>query len=251
VRRAGRSVVLTVTLACLAAGTSGCGAHEDHLSVLAAASLTGTFTELGTVFEKEHPGVDVRLSFDSSATLARQVVEGAPADVLATADEQTMQGVVAAGGTAEPPHVFATNHLVLVVPAGNPAHVRTMSDLARPDVAYVVCVPSAPCGHVAATALARANVEAPAASEETDVKAVLSKVTLGEADAGLVYTTDALEAGAAVRTFEIPGSRAASTSYDVAALADAGSSELAQEWVALVLSDRGRRILSDAGFGPP
>jgi molybdate transport system substrate-binding protein len=245
-------LVLTLTLGCLAAGTSGCTTtQDDKLNVLAASSLTGTFTELGTVFEKEHPGVDVRLSFDSSATLASQVVEGAPADVLATADEQTMHTVVAAGATAERPHVFATNHLVLVVPTGNPAHVRTLGDLARPGVSYVMCVPSAPCGHVAATVLDRANIEAPAASEETDVKAVLSKVTLGEADAGLVYATDALAAGTSVRTIQIPGSKAASTSYDVAALTDTGSSELAKEWVDLVLSDRGRRLLTDAGFGPP
>ena len=232
------------------AGCSG-GSSDDQLNVLAAASLTGTFTALEHTFEQDHPGVDVRLSFDSSATLAQQVVEGAPADVLATADERTMDSVVAAGGTDGAPEIFASNHLVLVVPADNPAHVRAVGDLARAGVDYVVCVPSAPCGNVAAAVLAQAGITAAAASEETDVKAVLSKVELREADAGLVYATDAVDAGDAVRAFEIPGSTQASTRYPVAALKDAGSPDLARAWVDLVLSGRGQRVLADAGFGPP
>lgn len=246
-----RAAALAVALGCLAAATTGCSTDGEELTVLAAASLTGSFTELEQVFHEDHPDVDVRLSFDSSATLARQVVEGAPADVLATADERTMRSVVAAGATAGPPHDFASNHLVLVVPADNPAHVRRLADLSGPDVAYVVCVPAAPCGHVAATVLEEAGVDVPAASEETDVKAVLSKVVLGEADAGLVYATDALEAGDAVRSFEIPDATSTSTRYAVAALAGADSPVLARDWIDLLLSDRGRRVLADAGFGPP
>jgi molybdate transport system substrate-binding protein len=242
-----------LALAMVLVSGAGCSSDSgnEELTVLAAASLTGTFTELEQAFVEDHPGVDVRLSFDSSATLAQQVVGGAPADVLATADERTMQSVVDADGTDGSPDVFASNHLVLVVPAENPAHVASVDDLARPGVDYVVCVPSAPCGDVAATVLDRAGIDAPAASEETDVKAVLSKVELGEADAGLVYATDAVDAGDAVRAFEIPGSRQASTSYLVAALKDAGSPDLARAWVDLVLSDRGQRVLADAGFGPP
>jgi molybdate transport system substrate-binding protein len=244
-------------LAVLAAGAgcggsgSGSGGGDQELTVLAAASLTGTFTELQQVFVEDHPGVDVRLSVDSSATLAQQVVQGAPADVLATADERPMDTVVRAGGVAGSPDAFATNHLVLVVPADNPAGVRSVDDLSRPGVDYVVCVPSAPCGDVAATVLDEAGITAPAASEETDVKAVLSKVQLGEADAGLVYATDAAAAGDSVRSFDIPGSQDSSTRYLVAALDEAGAPDLARAWVALVLSDRGQRILADAGFGPP
>jgi molybdate transport system substrate-binding protein len=245
--------VLGLALATVLVSGAGCssGSGDDTLTVLAAASLTGTFTELEKVFVADHPGVEVRLSFDSSATLAQQVVEGAPADVLATADERTMDSVVKAGGTDGSPDAFASNHLVLVVPAQNPANVRSVDDLARPGVDYVVCVPSAPCGDVAATVLDQAGIDAPAASEETDVKAVLSKVELGEADAGLVYATDAADAGDSVRAYEIPGARSTSTRYLVAALKDAGSPDLARAWVELVLSDRGQRVLSDVGFGPP
>ncbi len=251
-RPARRYGALGVALLAVLVSGAGCGGGpSDQLTVLAAASLTGTFTDLEHAFVEDHPGVDVRLSFDSSATLAQQVVQGAPADVLATADERTMDSVVAAGGTDATPDVFASNHLVLVVPADNPARVRSVDDLSRPGVDYVVCVPSAPCGNVAATVLDEAGVSAPAASEETDVKAVLSKVELGEADAGLVYATDAVDAGDSVRSFEISGAPATSTHYVVAALKDAGSPDLARAWVDLVLSDRGQRILADAGFGPP
>ncbi|MGN6577363.1 MAG: molybdate ABC transporter substrate-binding protein [Nocardioides sp.] len=249
-RRYGAVALALATVLVSGAGCSS-GSGDQELTVLAAASLTGTFTRLEQAFVADHPGVDVRLSFDSSATLAQQVVEGAPADVLATADERTMQTVVDAGGTDGPPDAFASNHLVLVVPAENPAQVRSVDDLARPGVDYVVCVPSAPCGDVAATVLDQSGIDAPAASEETDVKAVLSKVELGEADAGLVYATDAADAGDAVHSFEIPGSRATSTRYLVAALKDAGSPDLARAWVDLVRSDRGQQVLADAGFGPP
>lgn len=248
-----RYAVTAALLLALGTATAGCsgGGDDESLTVLAAASLSGTFTELEKVFHEEHPGVDVRLSFDSSATLAGQVVEGAPADVLATADEQTMESAVAAGATDGRPSAFASNRLVLVVPSDNPARIRSLSDLERKGVDYVVCVPSAPCGHIAVAALAEAGVQAPAASEEADVKAVLSKVTLGEADAGLVYETDALDAGEAVRSFEISSSPATTTRYFVAALQDAGNPELAQEWVDLVMSRRGQKVLADAGFGRP
>jgi molybdate transport system substrate-binding protein len=245
------AAVLVLTLGAGAAGCGGGGASDDSLTVLAAASLSGTFTDLEQVFREEHPGVDVRLSFDSSATLAGQVAQGAPADVLATADEVTMESAVAAGATDERPTAFASNRLVLVVPDDNPAGIDSVSDLDTKDVDYVVCVPSAPCGHIAAAVLDEAGIDAPAASEEADVKAVLSKVMLGEADAGLVYATDALDAGSSVRTLEVSSSPATTTRYFIAALRDAADPGLAQDWVDLVMSRRGRRILGDAGFGSP
>lgn len=249
-----RGAAWATVLATLAVALTGCSGSADDdgtLTVLAAASLSGPFSDLEKIFRDEHPGVDVRLSFDSSATLARQVAEGAPADVLATADEQTMESAVAAGATEGRPTAFASNRLVLVVPDDNPAGIRRFSDLRRDAVDYVVCVPSAPCGRIAATALDRAGIDAPAASEETDVKAVLSKVILGEADAGLVYASDAHEAGESVRELEISASPATSTRYFVAAVRDAASPELARDWVDLVLSDRGQRVLRDAWFGEP
>jgi molybdate transport system substrate-binding protein len=143
------SLVATLALAgCGGSGASGDGSGQETgtLTVLAAASLTETFTTLAKDFEAAHPGVQVRLAFDSSATLAEQVTQGAPADVLATADERTMQTVVAAGGTAGDPRLFATNHLQMVVPRDNPAGLKAFSDLEKPGVKYVVCVDSAPCG---------------------------------------------------------------------------------------------------------
>lgn len=250
-----RYAVAAALVLALGAATTGCGGgaggDDESLTVLAAASLSGTFAELEQAFHEQHPGVDVRLSFDSSATLAGQIVEGAPADVLATADEQTMESVVAAGATDGRPTSFASNRLVLVVPDDNPARIHSVADLGAEGVDYVVCVPSAPCGHVAVAALDEAGIDAPAVSEEADVKAVLNKVLLGEADAGLVYATDALDAGESVRTFEISSSPATTTRYFVAALRDAASPELARDWVELVLSKRGQQVLDDAGFGRP
>ena len=245
------AVAAALVLALGAAGAGCSSGDDDSLTVLAAASLSGSFAELEQMFLEDHPDVDVLMAFDSSATLAGQVVEGAPADVLATADEQTMESAVAAGATDGRPTAFASNHLVLVVPDDNPAGIRSVSDLDHKGVDYVVCVPSAPCGHIAVAALDEAGIDSPAASEEADVKAVLSKVVLGEADAGLVYATDALEAGSDVRTIEISTSPATSTRYFVAALRDAADPGLARDWVDLLMSERGQKVMTDAGFGSP
>jgi molybdate transport system substrate-binding protein len=233
---------------------AGCGSDDGDggsrtVTVLAAASLTETFTALADDFEADHDGVTVRLAFDSSATLAEQAVGGAPADVLATADTTTMTS--ATDALAADPEVFATNTMVLVTPADNPAGVRSYDDLASGDVTYVVCVDTAPCGKVAAALRASTGLDAEPASLEVDVKAVLAKVVSGEADAGLVYASDAVAAGDDVQTFEIPGADAQVTTYPIAPLDQAQDADLAQEFVDLVLSDAGRQVLEDAGFGAP
>jgi molybdate transport system substrate-binding protein len=230
---------------------AGCGGGGDTtITVLAAASLTGTFTQLADDFERDHDGVRVRLAFDSSATLAQQALDGAPADVLATADTATMDS--ASEALANDPELFATNTMVLVTPADDPAGITGFADVVSdPDLTYVACVETAPCGKVAAALLADNDVTTHPASLEVDVKAVLAKVTSGEADAGLVYATDAVAAGDTVRTFQVPHADEEVTSYPVAALRQSGDPDLAQEFVDLVLSDRGRRLLADAGFGPP
>ena len=237
------------------ASSGGSGGSSDKetgtLNVLAAASLTETFTSLAKDFEADHPGVTVKLAFDSSATLAEQVTQGAPADVLATADEATMQTVVDAGGTEGDPQLFATNHQQMVVPKDNPANIQQFSDLEKPGVKYVVCVDTAPCGKLAAKVLAATGIKAEPASEEVDVKAVLSKVELGEADAGLVYATDAVAGGDKVKPVDIPTSNENLNSYPIAALADAKKPELAKEWVDLVTGTQGQQALADAGFGKP
>jgi molybdate transport system substrate-binding protein len=219
------------------------------VTVLAAASLTETFGTLATTFESEHPGVHVRLAFGSSATLAGQVVQGAPADVLATADRRTMDTATRAGATAEPAASFATNSLVLVVPRANPAHIQGIQGLAGST--YVACVESAPCGALARTLLAANHVTTRPSSLEVDVKAVLNKVALDEADAGLVYGTDARAADGKVRALPIPGSSRAVTSYLIAPLVQSRQPRLAHEWTRFVLSARGQHVLARAGFGPP
>ncbi len=230
----------------------GAGSGETGtLTVLGAASLTGTFTTLAHDFEAAHPGVRVRLAFDSSATLADQVNQGAPADVLATADQSTMSTVVDHKGTAGAPRLFATNHLQLVVPRRNPAHLTRFADLSKPGVRYVVCVATAPCGKLAASVLQATGLTAKPASEEVDVKAVLSKVQLDEADAGLVYATDAVSGGAKVTAIDIPTAGQNLTSYPIAVLKEATQPTLATAFVDLVLSGRGRTVLADAGFGKP
>lgn len=228
----------------------GCGeADGDTLTVLAAASLTEPFEELAGRFEAEHPGVEVELAFDSSATLAQQAVEGAPADVLATADTATMDS--ASDALAAGPAAFATNTMVLVTPAGNPAGVTAVSDLQSGDAAYVVCVETAPCGKVAQELLASNAITVAPVSLEVDVKAVLAKVTSDEADAGLVYASDAVSAGDRVERFEVAGADERPTTYSIARLQQAGDPGLAQDFVDLVLASEGQDVMAAAGFAGP
>lgn len=238
-----------VVLALLALGAcTDTGDGDQTLRVLAAASLTGSFDELAEMFEAEHPGVEVQAVYDSSATLATQVSEGAPADVLATADLETMQKVLDAGD-ADASTSFAGNTAVLVTPAGHPSGLDTFDDL--DGSRYVVCVEAAPCGKVAATLLERNGVRTAPVSFEDNVKAVLQKVISNEADAGIVYRTDALAAGDDVLTMPIPGAADVVTEYAIAVVEQSENVELAQEFVDLLVSDKGQRVLRRAGFQAP
>jgi molybdate transport system substrate-binding protein len=237
-------------VASLLAGCGGSsGSDHETITVLAASSLTGTFTELGKEFEKEHSGVTVKFAFDSSATLAQQVTQGAPADVLATADSTTMASAKAA--QAAPPKLFATNLMVLVTPTSNPGHVTSFTDLDKSSVKYVMCVPTAPCGKVGQALLTQDHVTGKTVSQEVDVKSVLAKVTEGEADAGLVYTTDAVAAGDQVTTIAIPGSARQITTYPIVTLTQSKHADLAQQFVDLVTGATGQQTLQEAGFGQP
>ncbi|MBD3944333.1 molybdate ABC transporter substrate-binding protein [Nocardioides ganghwensis] len=228
---------------------AACGGDDDEqtLTVLAAASLTGTFTELATTFEDEHPGVDVVVVLGSSTTLAEQAVDGAPGDVLATADARAMEVAVDGGAASLEPEAFALNELVIVTPPGNPADVTGLGSLASPGVDWARCVTSAPCGALAETVLDVRASQAEPVTEEVDVKAVLARVVAGEVDAGLVYRTDALAAGDDVETVET-GQGAASTIYEITTL---GGSALASDFVELVRSPEGQAVLRDAGFDAP
>jgi molybdate transport system substrate-binding protein len=247
--RSAKRIALVVALACVLLSLTGCGSKDRTITVLAASSLTGTFTSLADQFEKDHPGVQVKLAFDSSATLAQQAVGGAPADVLATADTTTMDSAKAALAVASKP--FATNVMVLATPSANPAGITRFSDLQSGNVKYVVCVDTAPCGAVAKALLAQDNITAPPVSSEVDVKSVLARLTEGEADAGIVYTTDAVAAGSQVKAIAIPGSGRQRSTYPIATLKQSKQPDLAQQFVDLVLSSAGQRVLQDAGFGKP
>lgn len=250
--RVGVRLMLLVALT----GVAGCGSGDDGgegtrtLDVLAAASLAESFEGMAERFEADHPGVEVRLVLESSATLAAQAAEGAPADVLATADQPSMQRAVDAGAVGEP-DVFAANQLVLVTPTHNPARITGLEDLDDPSVSFVTCVDTAPCGALAERLLTENDVTADPRSFEVDVKAVLAKVTSDEADAGLVYATDAFAARSEVTAWPIPGADEALARYPIAVVAQADEPDLAAAWVELVLSDEGTEVLSRSGFLAP
>ncbi len=243
------AVALLLLLPLTACG--GDGGDGQTLTVLAAASLTETFTELAETFEDEHPGVRVELVFGSSTTLAEQAADGAPGQVLATADEVSMGVADDAGVLAAAPVGFVGNSLTVVTPPDNPAGITSLDDLDGREVDYVVCAATAPCGAAAEALLGSAGIDAPPASEEVDVKAVLARVVQGEADAGLVYRTDAVAAGDDVAEVAIPDADEVTTTYVVAPLTDAddATADLAADFVALVRSDEARAVFTDAGFG--
>jgi len=233
---------------------TGCATASDTpqsetVTVFAAASLTDTFTQIADDFEADHPDVSIRLSFAGSSDLATQIVEGAPADVFASADEAQMQNVADAGLTAAAPITFATNVPAIVVPADNPAGIESFADLANPDVATVVCAPQVPCG-VAEQIIERVTgVSLSPVSEESSVTDVLGKVTSGQADAGIVYVTDVARAGSPVIGIAIQGADAALTTYPIALLAGAGTT--AQKFVDYVAGSQAAAVFADAGFGAP
>jgi molybdate transport system substrate-binding protein len=245
-----RSAIGAVAGLLLSALASCGGDHRDTaITVLAASSLSGTFTELGQEFESRHPGVSVKFAFDSSATLAQQATQGAPADVLATADTDTMDSATSAQATR--PQTFATNVMVLATPESNPAHIRSFSDLDKPSVKLVVCVPTAPCGKIGQALLEENHITGTPVSQEVDVKSVLAKLTEGEADAGIVYATDVVAAGRQVSGLPIPGSAKQVTTYPIVALEQSEHPDLAEQFVDLVTGPVGQRVLREAGFGKP
>jgi molybdate transport system substrate-binding protein len=251
-----RSRTAVLTAIALVLGMAGCGdtggggTAERTLTVLAAASLTETFTALGRTFETAHPGVKVRFGFGGSSTLAQQIAQGAPADVFAAAGSAAMRPVADEGLTAGAPRTFARNRLVIAVPPGNPGRVRALRDLAGRGLKVVLCAPQVPCGAAARQALAAGGVKVTPVSQEQDVRAVLTKVRLGEADAGLVYRTDVRAAGGKVQGVEFPESAKAINDYPIAALSKAPHPEPARAFVDLVLSAQGRAVLTKAGFEP-
>ena len=239
-----------LALTCAGALTlTSCGtdAAEERITVYAAASLHEVFEEIGDLYTEE-TGTVVEFSFAGSADLLAQLEQGARADVLVTADEQTMDRAAQDELLAETPQVFAANTLALATPAGNPAGITGLEDLEREDVISVLCAPQVPCGALSRELTAAAGVEPAPASEENSVTDVLGKVRSAEADAGLVYASDAQAAGEDVESIEIEGSQDHLNHYPGAVLESAAVPEDAEEFLAFLATPKAAELLDEAGF---
>lgn len=219
------------------------------VTVYAAASLTETFTQLASEFEADHPGVTVTLNFGGSSTLAEQIVTGgAPVDVFASASDATMKTVVDAGLVEWTPATFTHNALVIVTPEGNPAGITGLKDFADPDLKIALCDAEVPCGAAAAKVFEQAEIVPKPDTLESDVKAVLTKVSLGEVDAGLVYATDAKSAALEVDPIEFPEALDAVDNYGIVPLKAAPNPEAAAAFTEFILTARGVEVFEEAGF---
>ncbi|MFB8078546.1 molybdate ABC transporter substrate-binding protein [Streptomyces sp. NPDC056013] len=230
------------------ATASTSGAPAANLTVLAAASLTDVFKTAGAAYEKSHPGTKLTFSFAGSQELVAQVSQGSPADVLVTADTKSMDKVKADTGT---PAIIAKNRLVIATGEGNPFKVDDLEDLADTKLKVVLAAPEVPAGKYSKQILDAQKVTVKPVSQEPNVRAVLSKVELGEADAGLVYKTDAASAADKVDAVEIPDDQNAIAKYPAATIKDSKNAEAAAAFVAWLSSPEGQKILQDAGFQKP
>jgi molybdate transport system substrate-binding protein len=262
--RAPRAVAVALSAGLAAALVTGCGSSgsagtsggssssgvKGTITVLAAVSLTEAFTTLGHQFEAAHPGTKVVFSFGPSSGLATQITAGAPADVFASASQKNMDQVTSAGAASDPT-VFVKNTMEIAVPPNNPAGIASVADLAKKGVKVALCQAQVPCGTVAQQVFTNAKVKVTPVTEEADVKSVLSKVQLGEVDAGVVYVTDARAAGDKVKGIEISSDVNASTSYPIAALSKAANAAGAKAFIDYVLSSAGSSVLTGDGFAAP
>jgi molybdate transport system substrate-binding protein len=224
---------------------------QGNMTVFAAASLTEAFGKVATDFHARHPGATVQPNFAGSQTLVSQLTQGAQADVFASADEPNMAKVTAAGLTASPPRIFATNRLEIIVEAGNPKHITGLADLAQPGLVVVLAAPTVPAGRYAGQALQSAGVKVTPASQEIDVKFVVTKVALGEADAGIVYVTDVRSGGAKVAGVPIPDTQNVVARYPIALLKGGSGGAAAQAFVDYLLGTEGQKTLAGFGFTGP
>ena len=250
---------LAAVLAVAALTLAACGGDDDsgggssgqspaEIKVFAAASLTAAFTELGRQYSSANGGTKVTFNFAGSQALATQIQQGAPADVFASADIPNMDKVKDLVGT---PQNFASNLLQIVVEKGNPKGVKTLDDLARSDLKVVLAAPDVPAGRYAKQVLDQAGVSVQPVSQEDNVKAVVTKVSLGEADAGIVYVTDVTAGGDKVQGVDIPREQNVVATYPIATVKAGKAQDKAQAFMDLVLSDQGQQVLSKYGFLPP
>ena len=218
----------------------------------AASSLTDAFTQIGKDFEATDKGAKTTFNFASSSTLETQIEQGAPADAFASADTSNMQKLQDQHLVAGTPQVFARNELVIVTKPGNPKHITSLSDLAHAGT-IALCGTDAPCGKYAEEALTRASVTIPNSSitRGTDAKATLAAVTTGDANAAIVYTTDARSAGSQVVTVAIPAGQNVIATYPIAGLESSSKADTVQAFIQYVLSPTGQSTLRSFGFLPP
>jgi molybdate transport system substrate-binding protein len=247
-RRTFFTLVVSLTIAVAACADS---AVEGEVLVSAAASLTDAFGEIEAAFEEANPDVDVVLNLGSSSTLREQILEGAPADVFASANTSNMDQLVEAEEVAVDPEIFVTNLLQIAVPAGNPAGVAGLDDFARDELLIGLCAEDVPCGQFAREALSLAGVAPEIDTNEPDVRALLTKVEAGELDAGITYVTDVLSTGGTVDGVDIPDDQNVIAEYPIAVLASAPNPSAAEAFVEFVLSEEGQAILGEYGFASP
>ena len=243
---------------------SGCGASNQapasssttasagaKIIVAAAASLKKSFTDIGEQFKTENPGASVEFSFAGSSDLVTQLTQGAPADVFASADTKNMDKAAQAGLLAGDPVNFASNTLTIAVAPANPKKIASFKDLTQPGLNVVVCAPQVPCGSATQKVEKATGVKLNPVSEESSVSDVLNKVTTGQADAGLVYVTDAIGAGDKVASVALPEAAGAVNTYPIAVLKESKNPQLARKFVDLVTGASGQKVLSAAGFAKP
>jgi molybdate transport system substrate-binding protein len=224
---------------------------SGSIVVFAAASLKPAFTKISQQFKNDNPGSGVDFEFGGSSDLATQLTQGATADVFASADTAQMDTVTKAGLVAGNPADFASNTLVIVTAPGNPKKIGSFADLAKPGLSVVICQKPVPCGTATQRIEDSAGVHLSAVSEELNVTDVLNKITTGQADAGLVYVTDAMSAADKVTTVRFPEAAGAVNVYPIAVLKKAALPTLAQKFVAMVTGDAGQQILAQSGFQKP
>ncbi|MCB9832575.1 MAG: molybdate ABC transporter substrate-binding protein [Planctomycetes bacterium] len=248
--KSGPLLLLLAVLVALPGCTAGAEA-STRVRVFAASSLTASFTALAAAFREVEPELELELHFAGTPTLVLQIREGAPVDVFASADETNMDRLAAQGRLREPPLVFARNRLAIVTAPGNPRGVRGLADLAREDLVVVLAGPEVPAGRYARQLLRQAGVEPRSRSDEASVQAVVNRVALGEADAGIAYVTDLRAAGARVEAIPIADGATILARYPVALLEAGSNPEGGRAFIAFLRSERGQAILAEHGFLSP
>jgi molybdate transport system substrate-binding protein len=249
-----RALVALAALAVLIATVQPASAQQKpsgEITVFAGSSLTESFDAMAKQFEKKYPGVSVKFNYDSSSNLATQINQGAPADVFASADQDNLQKTIDAGTVTPPPVVFAKNRLEIAVEKGNPKKIKSLADLQKSGLVVVLCADQVPCGKYAAQSFAMAGVTINPSSKEENAKATLSKVSIGEADASIVYVTDVKASKRTTSGVKIPNKVNVIATYPIGVVKASQNATTAKAWVKYVRSREGQATLRKFGFLPP